>query len=93
MKNPLINIYLALLQLFIGMTLISHSLLNIFFFSFNEIPHYFIHLGLPYWLTYPFLVIEMMTGMMFILGFRARTVAFSLLPFMMSVMAFALVKA
>ena len=56
-------------------------------------PNYFIQLGLPYWLTYPFLAIEIMVGIMFISGFRARTVVFSLLPFMMSVMSFALVKA
>jgi len=73
--------YAALvLRLGLGTMFIAHALLKIFVFTPEGTVGFFGSLGIPGWLAYPTIAIELMGGAMLILGLKAKTISLALIP-------------
>lgn len=73
--------YAALvLRLGLGSLFIAHALLKILVFTPAGTAGFFASLGIPGWLAYPTIVIELIGGIMLISGIKTRLVSFALIP-------------
>jgi putative oxidoreductase len=72
---------IALLRIALGTVFIAHgAILKIFIFTMPGTVSFFERLGLPGWLAYAVLVVEILGGIMLVLGVQARWAALVLLP-------------
>lgn len=73
--------YAALvLRTTLGVMFVAHALLKILVFTPAGTAGYFASLGLPGWLAYPTIAVELIGGVLLILGYRTRLVALLLVP-------------
>ncbi len=73
--------YAALtLRIALGVMFIAHALLKIFVFTPEGSVGFFSSLGIPGWLAYPTMGIELIGGAMLILGIKTRFISASLIP-------------
>lgn len=72
---------ILLLRLTAGIALIGHSAyLKIFIFTMSGTSSFFESLGLPGWMAWATLIIEMISGSMLIFGIKPRLGAFIAIP-------------
>jgi putative oxidoreductase len=73
--------YAALmLRLALGTMFIAHALLKILVFTPAGTAGFFASLGVPGWLAYPVMGLELLGGLMLLAGIQVRAVAVALLP-------------
>ena len=73
--------YAALvLRIGLGSMFIAHAFLKIFVFTPAGTVGFFASLGIPGWLAYPTIAVELIGGAMLILGVKARWVSIALIP-------------
>jgi len=70
----------ALLRVTMGGLFIAHAALKILVFTPAGTAGYFSSIGLPGFLAYPTIVLELLGGIALILGFQTRIVAMALVP-------------
>lgn len=64
-----------LLRLTLGVTLLAHGLLKVLVFSLPGTVGFFASVGFPGWLAYPVVALEVVGGVLLILGLYVRPVA------------------
>jgi len=69
-----------LLRLSLGVMFLSHGLLKVFVFTPAGTAGFFASLGLPGWLAYPTMGLEIAGGILLIAGLQSRLVSLALLP-------------
>lgn len=69
-----------LLRLSLGVMLLAHGLLKVMVFTPAGTAGFFASLGLPGWLAYPTIGVEIIGGLFLIVGYQSRLVALSVLP-------------
>ncbi|MBC8209756.1 MAG: DoxX family protein [Gammaproteobacteria bacterium] len=69
-----------LLRLSLGIMILAHGLLKVFVFTPAGTAGFFASLGLPGWLAYPTIGIEIFGGILLIVGLQSRLVALALVP-------------
>ena len=73
--------YAALvLRIALGTMFIAHALLKIFVFTPEGTVGFFASLGVPGWFAYPTMAIELIGGVMLVLGIKTRLVSVALIP-------------
>lgn len=73
--------YAALvLRMSLGTMFIAHALLKILIFTPAGTAGFFASLGIPGWLAYPIIAIELIGGAMLIVGIKTRPVSLALIP-------------
>lgn len=68
------------LRLSLGTLFIAHALLKYFVFTLPGTAQFFTSLGLPGFLGYVTFAVELVGGVLLILGFRTRVVSLALIP-------------
>ncbi len=75
--------YAALiLRIGLGTIFIAHALLKILVFTPEGSVAFFASLGVPGWFAYPTMAIELLGGIMLILGIKTRLISLALIPVM-----------
>jgi len=74
------NYAALLLRLSLGVMFLSHGLLKVFVFTPAGTAGFFASLGLPGWLAYPTMGLEIFGGILLIAGLQSRLVSLALLP-------------
>jgi len=73
--------YAALvLRIALGTMFIAHAMLKILVFTPQGTVGFFSSLGVPGWLAYPTMAIELVGGVMLIFGIKTKTIALALIP-------------
>lgn len=72
-----------LLRNALGIMFIAHALLKILVFTPAGTVGFFASLGVPGWLAYPTMGIELIGGIMLIIGYQTRYVSLALIPILM----------
>jgi len=73
--------YAALiLRVALGTIFIAHALLKIFVFTPEGTVGFFASLGVPGWFAYPTMAIELIGGVMLVLGMKTKFVSVALIP-------------
>jgi len=73
--------YAALiLRISLGTMFIAHALLKLLVFTPEGTVGFFVSLGIPGWLAYPTMAIELIGGVMLILGIKTKQISFALIP-------------
>jgi len=73
--------YAALvLRLGLGIMFIAHALLKLLVFTPEGTVGFFSSLGIPGWLAYPTIAIELIGGVMLILGTKTKYISLALIP-------------
>jgi putative oxidoreductase len=76
--------YAALiLRLVLGLLFLAHAWLKIFVFTPAGTAQFFASLGLPGFLAYVVILVEVLGGVALILGFKARVAAIALIPILL----------
>lgn len=76
--------YAALiLRLVLGLLFLAHAWLKIFIFTPAGTAQFFASLGLPGFLAYVVILVEVLGGVALILGFKARVAAIALIPILL----------
>lgn len=70
----------ALLRISLGVVLLAHGLLKVFVFTLPGTAGFFASIGFPGWTAYPVTLIEVVGGLMLIVGFRSRLAALANIP-------------
>jgi putative oxidoreductase len=70
----------TLLRLSLGVVLIAHALLKVLVFTLAGTAGFFESVGLPGWAAYPVTAIELIGGIVMVLGYRSRIAALVSLP-------------
>jgi len=80
--NPQIRIDLAalLLRLSLGVLMLAHGLLKVLVFTIPGTVGFFASLGLPGWLAYGVILVELLGGVLLIIGVKSRWASLALLP-------------
>ena len=73
---------IAFLRASLGIMWIAHALLKLFVFSLPGTAQFFQSVGLPGFLAYPVFAVELLGGVVLVLGIYARQVALLLVPIM-----------
>lgn len=69
-----------LLRLSLGLMFIAHGLLKLLVFTPAGTAGFFASLGLPGWIAYPVILVEIIGGLLLVAGVHSRWVALALLP-------------
>lgn len=69
-----------LLRLALGVMLLAHGLLKVMVFTPAGTAGFFASLGLPGWLAYPTMGVEIIGGLLLIAGYQSRAVALLVVP-------------
>ena len=69
-----------LLRAALGAMFIAHALLKILLFTPAGTAGFFASIGLPGWLAYPVMGVELIGGVLLVAGIQTRAVALALLP-------------
>lgn len=69
-----------LLRLTLGVALIAHGLMKVFVFTLPGTVGFFQSLGLPGFLAYLVVLVELLGGLALVLGFRTRVAALAAVP-------------
>jgi putative oxidoreductase len=77
----------ALLRLSLGAMWIAHALLKLLVFTLPGTVRFFDSVGFPGVLAYPVFAVELLGGLMLVLGLYARQVALTLVPVMLAAMS------
>jgi len=76
--------YAALiLRLVLGLLFLAHAWLKIFVFTPAGTAQFFASLGLPGFLAYVVILVEVLGGVALVLGFKARVAAIALIPILL----------
>ncbi|GAB4200789.1 MAG: DoxX family protein [Wenzhouxiangellaceae bacterium] len=80
--NPQTRIDLAalLLRLSLGVLMLAHGLLKVLVFTIPGTVGFFASLGLPGWLAYGVILVELLGGVLLIIGVKSRWASLALLP-------------
>ena len=80
-QSQLNNTAVFILRVALGVMFIAHSLLlKYFIYTLPGTAKYFVSIGLPAWMAYAVFTLEVIGGIMLILGIQARWVALALCP-------------
>jgi putative oxidoreductase len=74
----------TLLRLTLGTMWIAHALLKWFVFTLPGTAQFFDSVGYPGWMAYPVFAVELIGGLMLVVGFYARQVSLALVPVMLA---------
>jgi putative oxidoreductase len=74
----------TLLRVSLGVMWTAHALLKWFVFTLPGTAQFFDSVGYPGWIAYPVFAVELIGGVMLILGVYARQVSLALLPVMLA---------
>jgi putative oxidoreductase len=74
----------TLLRLTLGTMWIAHALLKRFVFTLPGTAQFFDSVGYPGWMAYPVFAVELIGGLMLVVGFYARQVSLALVPVMLA---------
>jgi len=77
------NYAALLLRNALGIMFIAHALLKILVFTPAGTVGFFASLGVPGWLAYPTMGIELIGGIMLIIGYQTRYVSLALIPILL----------
>jgi putative oxidoreductase len=70
----------GLLRITFGVVMLAHALLKIFVFTMPGTVGYFASQGFPGWTAYPVVLIEVVSGLLLILGLQTRLAALATVP-------------
>ena len=73
-----------LLRTALGTVFIAHALLKILVFTPTGTVGFFASLGVPGWLAYPTIGVELIGGVLLVAGIRTRAVSLALMPILIS---------
>ncbi len=76
----------ALLRITLGMAAISHGLLKVFVFTMPGAVGFFESLGLPGFLAYVTVFVEVAGGLALVAGFQTRLVSLAMIPILLGAM-------
>ena len=77
----------TLLRVSLGAMWIAHALLKLLVFTLPGTAQFFDSVGFPGFLAYPVFAVELLGGLMLVLGLYARQVALALVPVMLAAMS------
>src|SRR5215216_4563846 len=75
-----VDLGIGVLRSGLGVVFIAHALLKYFVFTLSGTAQFFESLGLPGVLAYATFAAELVGGVMLVIGFHTRVVAFALVP-------------
>ena len=77
----------TLLRVSLGVMWIAHALLKLLVFTLPGTAQFFDSVGFPGFLAYPVFAVELLGGLMLVLGLYARQAALALVPVMLAAMS------
>lgn len=84
MPHPSTETGLAVLRISLGMMWIAHALLKLLVFTLPGTAQFFTSVGFPGVLAYPVFAVELVGGVMLVLGFYARQIGLLLIPVLLA---------
>jgi len=80
MNHSNVNIAALLLRLSLGIMFVAHGLLKVMTFTLAGTAQFFEQVGFAAWMAYPVTFFEIIAGILLIVGFYSRYVAFASIP-------------